>query len=360
MSQITRRSVITALAAAGSVLPAAEQRSFLERLQPAPIKGGFRQPDYWVWCGSPIRGDDGRYHLFASRWPRKLAFFAGYQVHSEVVRAVSDNPVGPYRFAEVVLPARDPKYWDGRMTHNPTIQRWGKTYLLFYIGSTYSGPAPTAADLANGLTTQTRESYSRIRIGLATATSVQGPWQRLDSPVLDVRPGKWDSSIVTNPAPWVLPDGRIIMLYRSNTKQGLRLGIARAERFDKPFERLADEPIELFGQGAGVEDPYLWWAGDHFEAIMKDMNGSITGEVHAGVHATSRDAQKWQLKPQPKAYSRTIRWDDGSTTVQGSVERPQLLFDGDRPTHLFAATADGPGGFNNASNTWTMVIPLGR
>lgn len=28
------------------------------------------------------------------------------------------------------------------------------------------------------------------------------------------------------------------------------------------------------------------------------------------------------------------------------------------PTHLFAATADGPGGFRNADNTWNMVIPL--
>ena len=24
---------------------------------------------YWVWDGSTIRGEDGRYHLFASRWP---------------------------------------------------------------------------------------------------------------------------------------------------------------------------------------------------------------------------------------------------------------------------------------------------
>ncbi len=357
MLPFTRRTLIASLAAAPG-LAAQKPGSLLERIQPVPRSGGFRQKDYWVWCGSPIRAENGRYHLFASRWPHALPFFAGYQVHSEVVRAESDTAAGPYRFAEVVLPARDPKFWDGRMTHNPTIQRWRGIYLLFYIGSTYSGPPPTAADLAPGVTAQTRESYARIRIGLATSKSVLGPWQRLDQPVLDVRPGKWDASIVTNPAPWVLPDGRIVMLYRSNTKQGLRLGIAGADRYDKPFERLSDDPIQLFGEGPGVEDPYLWWAGDHFEAIMKDMSGAITGEAHAGVHATSPDARRWSLMPQPKAYSRTIRWDDGASTVQGSVERPQLLFDGDRITHLFAATADGPGGFRNALNTWTMALPL--
>ena len=358
MNGITRRTAIGSLAAGARIQAAKQERSFLDRLLPAPKAGGFRQSDYWVWCGSPVRGEDRRYHLFASRWPQAYPFFSGYPAYSEIVRAVADTPVGPYRFAEVVLPARGEQYWDGRMTHNPTIHYWRGHYLLFYIGSTYRGPAPAAADLAKDGTSQTRESYSRICIGLATASSVKGPWRRLDDPILRARAGKWDSAIVTNPAPCVLPNGRIVMMYRSNTPQGLRLGVAGADRYDKPFERISDDPVDLFSSGAGVEDPYLWWAADHFEAIMKDMSGSITGERHAGIHATSPDGLKWSLKPQPKAYSRTIRWDDGSTTTQGSVERPQLLFDGGHPTHLFAATGDGPGGFEHANNTWTMVIPL--
>jgi hypothetical protein len=56
--------------------------------------------------------------------------------------------------------------------------------------------------------------------------------------------------------------------------------------------------------------------------------------------------------------SRRIAWDDGTTTVQGCVERPQLLFHERQPTHLFAATADGPGGFRDATRTWNMALPL--
>jgi len=45
-------------------------------------------------------------------------------------------------------------------------------------------------------------------------------------------------------------------------------------------------------------------------------------------------------------------------THQGQFERPQLLIENGRPTHLFAATGDGPGGFDKMSSSWNMVVPL--
>lgn len=55
-----------------------------------------------------------------------------------------------------------------------------------------------------------------------------------------------------------------------------------------------------------------------------------------------------------------IEGEDGQTIRQGSFERPQLLIKNGVPTHLFAATADGPGGFHKAENTWNICIPLGN
>ena len=333
--------------------------NFIDRLLPAPVDGGFRMADYWVWCGSVIRGDDGRYHMFAARWPKELPFFDGYKVYSEIVRAASDDPAGPYVFQEVVLPARGAAFWDGQMTHNPSIHKHGDNYLLFYIGATYTEPKPTAAELHARTTSKPKEAYATIHIGLATAPAVTGQWTRRQCPILEPRPGKWDSSIVTNPAPCVLGDGRILLLYRSNTPDGLRLGAAMAAGPDEPFLRIHDDPVLNFEGDNHVEDPFVWWAGDHFELLAKDLNGGIAGEVHAGIHATSPDGIHWQLADPPKAYSRAIAWDDGTTTVQGCVERPQLLIDAaGMPTHIFCATADGDGGFSEASDTWNMVIPL--
>ena len=338
---------------------------FHARILPAPRAGGFCLNDHWVWCGSAIREDDGHYHLFASRWPKVLPFRRGYILTSEVVRAVADRPTGPYHLAEVVLPARGADYWDGRMTHNPTIVRVENRFALFYIGSTFDGHLPDPHPLReidppalSDRLPQLSTSYNRIQIGLATAPTPAGPWQRSATPVLSPRPGGWDHQLVTNPAPCVLPDGRIRLYYRANTPQGLRLGVAEAAALDAPFRRLQDDPLDFCDAGHYVEDPFVWSVEDHYEMIAKDMKGSFTGEPHAGIHATSPDGLHWTPSNPAKAYSRTVEWDDGTTTVQGCLERPQLLFEHGRPTHLFAATADGPGGFDRAQNTWTMVLPL--
>ncbi len=62
--------------------------------------------NYWIWGASAIKGPDGQYHLFASRWPKQYPFNQGYVYHSLVVHAVSENPEGPYRFKDVALPQR--------------------------------------------------------------------------------------------------------------------------------------------------------------------------------------------------------------------------------------------------------------
>jgi len=330
---------------------------FSQRVKPVPVDGGFRMDGYWVWCGSVIGGEDGRYYMFASRWSRKLPMFAGYILSSEIVRAVSDTPYGPYRFLETVLPAGDPDAWDGRMAHNPSIHKWGDTYLLYYIGSTFSGPIASASEAERKA--QCDESYSNIRIGLATSHSLAGPWKKMDRPILEPRPGKWDAQIVTNPAPCVRDDGRVILYYRSNTPEGLRIGVAEASTFDGPYHRLVDDPVLQLPGEDFVEDPFVWWAKDHYEMLAKDMQGGITGERHAGAHFQSEDAIHWRLMEPPKAYSRTITFENGDKMQLGCLERPQLLFDGNKsPICLFAAAADGPGGFYKASNTWNIAIPL--
>jgi len=342
-------------------------RPFAERLMPAPANGGYREKAYWVWCGSVVKGEDGRYHMFASRWPKRYPFYHGYLAASEVVRAVSDSPGGPYRFEEVVIPERGEGFWDGRMTHNPFILKYQGTYLLFYIGTTYTGTRPDRADMdryrsmPGGANGRLFPWFHSIRIGMARSHSVAGPWIRPDQPTLDNNPGGWDNSIVTNPSPCIAPDGRLLLFYRST---GCRLGLAVAASPDAPFEKVGDGPVVDPGNGLRIEDPFAFWNGEQYELVCKDLTGKITGEFHAAAHLCSRDAVAWELAPQPKAWSRTVRWDDGSVTGQGSIERPFILFENSRPSWLFAATADGPGpgdvhpGHFHALNTWNMAVPL--
>ncbi len=78
-----------------AIRPQRRPVSFQDRLLPAPVDGGFRQPGYWVWCGTVVKGDAGKYHHYASRWPRGLPFSPHWLTNSEVVHSVSNTPEGP-------------------------------------------------------------------------------------------------------------------------------------------------------------------------------------------------------------------------------------------------------------------------
>ena len=87
------------------------------------------------------------------------------------------------------------------------------------------------------------------------------------------------------------------------------------------------------------------------------MKGTITGEVHAGAGFSSDDGIIWRYDR--KAYSKTVNDGEGNEIAFGSLERPQMLFDGDgNPEFLFAAVADGTGGFRKAANTWNICLEI--
>ncbi|MFC6102115.1 glycoside hydrolase family protein [Olivibacter domesticus] len=370
MNLPSRRSFIKNTVGAASLLlinnnifaKEVKELSLPERMLPAPLNGGFRMENYWVWDPSIVKGEDGLYHMFASRWSKDYGF-GNWVTNSEIVRAVSQHPAGPYAFAEVVLPARGPKFFDGRTTHNARIIKSGDYYLLYYFGNTYPGPDPEPGiDVwGNGLA---QKAWMNKRIGLAWSKSVFGPWQRSEQPILEPRPGHWDASITSNPSPVALPNGSIYLMYKSSQKDHnppLLLGAAGARSFQGPYERLADKPLfEFHSKGQmdnDVEDPFVWWANDHYELIMKDRFGHICGEEGGGIHARSKDGIKWKLADPIKAYSRHILWEDGSKTRQANFERPFLLFEDGKPTHLFAATGSGSRPYE-LENSWNMVIPL--
>jgi len=330
-----------------------------------PRDGGFRMDGYWVWCGSVIKGGDGRYHMFASRWPKDIAFHPGWMAYSEVVRAVSDTPEGPYTFEQVVLPARGAEYWDGRSTHNPAITKHGDTYILFYMGSTHPLEDPPLGQPFGLDDPRCIVARANKRIGIATAPAPEGPWTRYDRPALDTKPDTFYSFLTSNPAPVVNEDGSVLLIFKSRRYEGLRqsrmmLGAAKAAHYLGPYEVVGDEPVFGPNRMGEVEDPFIWRSEQGYEMIAKDMSGKLVGERHAGVHAISEDGVNWRIAPNPKAWTRTLRWDDGETRKMGQLERPFLLIENGRPTHLFAASGDGPGGFQNMSTSFNVCVPLVR
>ena len=340
-----------------------ESAAFHERIQPALVEEGFKMHDYWIWGMSVLKGDEGLYHGFAARWSKEVPFGPNWVTNSEIVHATAEHPEGPYTFRSVVFERRGPDFFDGMMMHNPTIHKYGDTYLLFYTGSTYAFPYP------NKEITQKMYAEARLnqRIGMATAKSLWGPWARSDEPILNPREGRWDTIMTTNPAVCVRPDGRILLVYKSSEQHRggkLKLGAAEAKHLGQPFVRLRDEPIFQFEDSdKHVEDPYIWWNGQQYELLMKDMNGKICGVSGGGIHATSDNGIDWKISDPALAYRKTVAFDDGTTLKFVKFERVQVLVEAGKPTHLFFAVGINQKGKKGEDlsalvETWNLSLPL--
>ncbi len=331
------------------------------RVQPAPLTARFLDPGWHIWCGAPIRGDDGKYHLLYSRWPVGVGFAPGWALHSEIAYAVADQPLGPYKFVHIALPARGvnpatgKKFWDGDVTHNPNLLRHpnGK-YYLFYMG-----------EYGDGQDYPMHRNHQRI--GVAIADSPAGPWRRFDDPIVDISadPTAFDSLCVTNPAAAVRPDGGILLIYKAvqiiagkpmggNVRYGAALAATPEGPYIKTLGRIFEpESTSTTQHWMFAEDPFVWFsrtAGNCYYAVARDVVGEFTGAKGGLALFQSADGLKWRAANHPKVLGAKFTWADGSLS-KTQVERPALLFDErGQPIALFGATdgyrKDGQTSFN--------------
>jgi hypothetical protein len=307
--------------ASGNVPPARSSAGIgPDAFGPVAKGTGFAMDGYFVWCGSVIKVGD-LYEMFASRWPANTKFPEGYRQHSEIVRAEASKPEGPYVFKQVVIGGRAAGKWDSAMAHNPAIYKVGGTYVLFYIGS----------DVGS----------TRRQIGIATASSIAGPWTRREKP-LDLGVAG-DSN---NPAAWFEPDGSVKVVWRT---ADLRVCESVAKSFEGPYTVVNSN----LWPAAKVEDFFMFKSGGAYHLICEDNAGKLAGHDRKwGGHLISDDGTtNWQRAPQPVAYDNTIRWTDGTEFKPVRRERPWLLIENGQITYLFNAVFDG-------RHTWNQPVPL--
>ena len=326
-------------------------------LQPVPAGAVFESPDWCIWCGSAVRGEDGKYHLFYSRWPSRLGHYA-WVTHSEIARAVADSPTGPYRHVDVVLPARGESFWDGSCTHNPTILRVGKKFCLYYMGNVGDGIVPPKS------LNWTHRNHQRI--GVALADSPAGPWRRFDRPVVDISPDQAapDALMTSNPAVCVRPDGGLLMVYKAvATKGKAPFGgpvvhlVATADQPEGPWKKNLTPIFTKPGEHFAAEDPFIWHDGERYRGMAKDNNGIFTGKGYSLAHWESRDGFDWRPAKHVFVTTPEITWTDGAKKKLNALERPQLIFDAaGAPRTLLCAGAYT----SDRTRSFNVAIPLRR
>lgn len=287
-----------------------------------PMNSGFKMEGYWIWGGSMIRVDSV-YHLFASRWTKRGEFPDGYRTDSEIVRATSLSPLGPFEFQEIIIGERDSAFWDSNMAHNPTLSKIGDEFVIFYIGSDFS----------------TFQNGSRLlmrRIGYATSKSVYGPWIRSDKPLFDT-----DSN---NPAV-IIDQSGAKLLFRDAK---LRVFIAEADEYRGPYRIVNDNAMP----DTPLEDFFVFRSGGLYHIICEDNIGKVSGHVRWGVHLVSENGISGWRKYDPLiAYDHAIIFENDSVMRCNRRERPQLLIENKQITHLLTAVYTG-------KESWCQPVKL--
>jgi len=204
-------------------------------LAPALSQQTYRNSSLVSWGGSVIETPDDpkyRYHLFAAAFTNNCGLNA-WKSNSEVIHAVSLNPLGPFVYLDVVA-----SVWN----HNPQIVRHTDgTYLLFTIGVT---PEPKQANCKTSIEPEEPPTAPTRLIQLFYSNSVYGPWTLL------VVNGSSNLFEGTNPSPWVNPDGSMYVGSHSNS-----FTVSTAQHWKGPYS----VPKNVF-TGDGVyafEDPFF-------------------------------------------------------------------------------------------------------
>ena len=325
--------------------------------------GGFFMKGYWVWDNTVIKGEDGKYHLFSSCYPDSIPFHPGWMVSSEIVHAVADKPEGPFEFVDKALPNRGAQYWDGHSTFNPQIKKYKGKYYMFYTGSTHP-----FEDFKKGELTLDSKwcivGRSNKRVGVAVSNSLNGPWKRMDTPLLETEPNSFYSFLTSNPTMVINDDGSVLMIFKARAYEGIQhgamsLGIASAKTITGPYKVLNNNKPVFDAKTMGeLEDPFLWKDKRGYHVVFKDHKGKYVGEWGGGVLAHSKNGLDWKVDKEPKAYSKTIQWDDGSLEKRGQLERPFILFENNKPRCMYFSTMDGEGGFENGTYSGVITIPF--
>ena len=92
----------------------------------------LEDPDYNVWGCSPIYDENGKVHVFYSRWKNE-AHHQGWITSLPKSRTLSQNSAeGVFETVDVAISGRGGDWWDAMTCHNPTIHKVGDKYVLFY------------------------------------------------------------------------------------------------------------------------------------------------------------------------------------------------------------------------------------
>lgn len=307
----------------------------------------FKTEGYYNWGSSIIKGKDGKYHLFYSRWKKEYTF-SGWLTHSEVAHAISDQPTGPWKYLETALAGRGNGHWDAVTAHNPKIKYFEGQYYLYYISTNLGDQVYTEKDLiathGKSLADKTRRALRQNqRTGVAVAPSLNGPWTRKPTPLIE--PAGPITTLTVNPAIDKGADGRYYLVIKGDKPNETRFirnqAIAVSDHPDGPFE-IQDKAVI---DDLDTEDMSIW-----YDQSRKRFYGVFHAHQYIGL-ITSRDGINWEKATEYFLKDKKIKKQDGNLILPDRMERPFVFIEDGLPKALSLAVKKG-------NESYTVFLPI--
>ena len=307
----------------------------------------FKTEGYFNWGTSIIKGMDGKYHLFYSRWKKEYGF-TGWLTHSEIAHATSKSPSGPWKYVGTALKGTRNNRWDAITAHNPKIKYFKGKYYLYYIATNLGDKSFTEEELIE--TAHVGYSHPNWKIlrpnqrtGVAVANSINGPWERMDNPLIE--PSGPITTLTVNPAIDKDKKGNYYLVLKGDKPNETRFIRNQAVAVSKspigPF-KIQEKPVIDY---IDTEDMSVW-----YDTNRQRFYGVFHANNYIGM-ITSVDGVNWEKSNEHVLMTKKVKMDDGSILVPDRLERPFIYHEKGEPKVLSLAVKKG-------DESYSIFIPI--
>jgi hypothetical protein len=271
---------------------------------PRDAQNGVEDTTMKQWCywdGKIIKGTDGKFHMFASRWDQARGHNGWGS--SLAVHAVSDNVVGPYVDKGICWP--DDK---GGKGHNVTALALPDGRYAVVVSETRPGD-------------------------VFVSKSLDGPWEHLGS--ITVATNEFSKlGRMSNVSVLLRPGGDFMIAARSGAIWISKTGILGPYTVQGPsvYSNLSDLPKR------NLEDPVVWYSGGMYHLVVNCWS------ERKAFHLTSPDGiNNWVNRG--LAYDPDkdfIRYSNGTVNHWNKIERPNVYLENGHVAYFTFAVLDVP------------------
>lgn len=281
------------------------------------------------WDGKIVKGDDGRYHMYASRWDQSYSHSRGVKQKSKAIHAVSDHAMGPYKDMGLLWPD-----WQEGKGHHVTGLRMADGRYAVVTSSITTGE-------------------------VFVAESPDGPFELLGQIKVDCN--GFDPALARNEKSghmdgvtiMLRPDGRYMLVSGSAAVMISEDGILGPYKMmhGPVYKDVPKLPQQKMGS------PTVWYSGEMYHMVLHYWRSDTA------YHLTSEDGiHDWKNRGIAYRHGADVfRYTDGTVNRWATVQRPTVYLENGHVTHfnfsVIDSTTGGDGPHDN-NGSKIVVVPF--